>query len=622
MEITLTQDVMDFQLLDEISHIILRPDTYVGSLEHKEATLKLISEDGKVVEKNISYSPALLKIFDEIIQNCYDHKQRPAGKHISKIAVSIDRKYGEISVSDNGGIPVVEHPEHKMYVPHMIFGNLRSGSNYNDSDNRTGGGRNGLGSKLTNVFSEVFTVATADGKKSYRREYLNNMRESSDDVVGTSTKKYTMITFTPDYETLKTEMSDDNYSMLVNRVYEIAACLPDVEVILNKKPLHVKGFESFVKLFDETALFTSNESWRVGLCKSNNGLSHVSLINGTRTWLGGTHIDYVLDQIVSSVRELILKKTKQDVKPFEIKSHFNLFVEANVFNPKYNSQTKEHMTLPIKDYGTSYKIPDTFIKKLLKSDVIKQILEWAMDKKKLEEMKAIRAIEDENKKASFRDVLKYEPATEKNDRSKCSLFICEGDSAKNPLMACRDAKTQGIFTLRGKPLNLVDAKIEQIKKNKEIQDLMKILGLDFSGKETELRYGKIVLACDADLDAMHIIGLMLNNFNHKWKFVLKDKVFMMVTPVIRVTLKKSVLEFMTLEEYHTWLEANPKADIISMKYVKGLGSNNNKDFKKFMFDDKYIVPLRLEDDSDDNYLKIAFGPAKDKKTWLYPEYEG
>lgn len=617
-------DVSNYQILDEFEWILKRPDSMVGSLEHRTSNSPYIDEDGKVRTDVLTYSPALLKIFDEIIQNSYDHSKRPEGKHLNKIVVTISKLTGEISVQDNGGIPVVEHPEFKMYVPTMIFGNLRGSSNFNDEEEREGAGRNGLGSKLTNVFSTYFMVDTADGKNRYERVYENNMRDQSDEVITPNKNRFTRISFIPDWENLKTEMNEDNYRMLVNRVYEIAACSPHIQVSLNGKNLNIRGFESYVKTFDSDALFISNDHWRIGLSHSKDSFQQISFVNSTRTGLGGTHIDYIANQLVDGVREHVKKKTKQDIKPGDIKNHFFLFIDCTVYNPRFNSQTKEFMNLAVSSYGTGIKIDNTFMKKLLKSEIVKEIIEWAENRKKLEEIAALRALTKEAAKSSVKNIPKYEPASQKINRHECSLFICEGDSAKNPLLSARDPDKHGIFALRGKPLNIAEAKIDRIKKNEEIQNLTKALGLDFSGSVDNLRYGRIILACDADHDGSHIVGLMLNNFSNRWRELLEaGMVYRLITPIIRVTAGKETLEFFTDQEFNEWFNTTGKTlKKPTIKYLKGLGGNTTDHFKKFMFDEKYLQQLAINDDADVQYLELAFGAAKNKKNWLYPDFEG
>lgn len=166
------QNLRRYKKLDHISHILKRPDTYIGSIFPLETSTFIVSLDGEVSWSNLTYSPALLKIFDEVIQNCYDHSKRPEGKHINKIDVTINQITGEITVTDNGGIPVAKHPDLGQYIPDMIFGELMSGENYNEDEGqeREGAGTNGLGSKLTNIYSTQFKVETADGKNRYEKD--------------------------------------------------------------------------------------------------------------------------------------------------------------------------------------------------------------------------------------------------------------------------------------------------------------------------------------------------------------------------------------------------------------------------------------------------------------------
>jgi DNA topoisomerase-2 len=609
-------DLSKYVLLDELDMILLRPDTFVGALESKTINSYIFEDNGAVPEyRDITYNPALLKIFDEVLQNCYDHSKRPEGKALTRIDVTADPITGTISVADNAGIPVAKHPELGIYIPCLIFGMLRSSSNYNDDDQREGGGRNGLGSKLTNIFSTYFKVETCDGKNKYEKTYENNRRTESEPKVSPGKTKGTRITFVPDYDRLGCSLNEDNYGMIVTRVYEIAACAPGIDVYLNGKKVDVKGFKPFVNKFGD-GLYIENNHWRIGLHQSAVGFRHISFCNATHTWLGGTHVDYLADQLVVGVRDYIKKKTKQDIKPADIKNHFFLMVDCTVYNPKFSSQTKEHMNLAVKDYGTSFRFDDAFFKKLVKSPIIQEIIEWAINRKKLQDMADERRLGKAAARASVKTIEKYEPASQRTNREECILFICEGDSAANPLISARDPKKHGVFALKGKPLNLGNAKIEQVKKNVEIQNLMAALGLEFGKPAENLRYGKIVLATDADMDGMHIRALILNNFYHKWPNMLSEgKVYFLNSPIVRATKGKDKFEFFNEEEFEEWI-AKPGNSKASVKYLKGLGGNSTADFKKFMFDEQFMVPLTWEDDRDIELLNLAFGNADDKKVWL------
>lgn len=610
--------LMDIVVLDEIDHILLRPDTYIGATSSK-TTNTYIFEDANATPtfREVTYSPALLKIFDEVLQNCYDHSKRPEGKHLNKISVDVNPMTGYISVSDNAGIPVEKHPVYGEYAPCIIFGMLRSGTNYNDDEQREGGGRNGLGSKLTNIFSEHFVVETCDGKNKYKKAYSNNRRNETEPEISKGSSRGTRISFVPDFKRLNCSLDKDNYGMIITRVYEIAACAPGIEVTLNGKKIDVKGFEKFVAKFGKDYLFVENSHWRIGIHPSGkDGFKHVSFCNAIHTWLGGTHVDYLADQLAYGIRDYVAKKTKQDIKPADIKNHFFLMVDCTVYNPKFSSQTKEHMNLAIKDYGTTFRFDEAFFKKLAKSPIVAEIIEWAINRKKLQDMADLAARNKEIAKASVKNIPKYEPASQRQNREECILFICEGDSAAKPLISARDPKKHGVFALKGKPLNMGHAKLDVIKKNEEIKNLMAALGLEFGKPATNLRYGKVVIATDADQDGMHIRGLNLNNFLHYWPDLLTSgRVYFLHTPIVRVTKGKDTFEFFKMEEFETW-HAQQKSAKMDVKFLKGLGGNSTAHFKKFMFESQYMVPLTLEDDEDTRLLNLAFGDADAKKLWL------
>lgn len=620
-------NVGDVVVLDEIDMMLHRPDTFVGSIEQKTIQSYIFEDVGATpVFRNITYSPALLKLFDEVLQNCYDHSKRPEGKHLTRIDVNINQMMGMISVGDNAGVPVVKHPKaaedpkkYDFYIPCIIWGQLRSSTNYNDEDKREGGGRNGLGAKLTNIFSTLFKVETSDGKTKYEKTYENNRRvESEPKITSIKQARGTKISFIPDYDTLNCHLDSNNYGMIVTRIYEIAACAPHIDIYLNGTKVDVKGFEKFVGKFGDEYLYTENEHWRIGVHHSGqDGFKHISFCNATHTWQGGTHVDYIANQLVEGVREYVKKKTKQDVKPADIKNHFFLMVDATVYNPRFSSQTKEHMNLAVSSFGTNIRLDDKFINKLIKSPIVAEIVEWAINRKKLQDMADLKKLNKEAAKASVKDIPKYEPASQRDKREECTLFICEGDSAANPLISARDPKKHGVFALKGKMLNMGNAKMDAIKKNEEIQNLMKALGLEFGDQSaSNLRYGKIVLATDADMDGMHIRALAINNFFHYWRGILQDgRLYYLNTPIIRVTKGKDKLEFFSFEDFEAWrAKATGKFEV---KYLKGLGGHGTADFKKYMFEDKYIVPLSYaDDDQADEFLELAFGDANDKKVWL------
>ena len=610
-----------YRKLSEVEHVLLRPARYLGPTAPVPTHTYTI-RDNKVVWGEVTYSPAFLKLFDEIITNSADFSKTAEGKHLNKIEVEIDTKSGIISVYDNGGIPVVKHSEYDQYVPDMIFGELRSGSNFDDAEDSTGAGQNGEGSTLTNIFSKSFTVDTADGKNRFLCTYHDNMTHKDKPSITKSKKSYTKITYLPDYERLGMDLDEEHYLMLVRRVYEIAATNTHISVSLNGKVIKFKSFKDYAALFSDSRVDFGNQNFQVSVFHSKDGFQQVSFINSTNVRQGGTHIDYIMNQIIGGVREHVKKKTKQDLKPSAIKNHFFLLVNATMNNPRYGEQTKENLTTAPKDYGTSLDVDAKTLQKIIKSDIVAELIEWAENKKKLEELAALREKNrDLDKGSSLRDITKYEPATSKN-RGRCVLFIAEGDSAAKPLQSARNPEFHGIFPLKGKPINVRERKLKDLLANEELNSLMKILGLQFGVEPllSELRYQRLVIATDQDLDGYHLCGLIINMFHHLWPgLVKKGFLVKMETPIVRVTQGKKEIDFMSLQDFEEWKSKQTKP--FQSLYLKGLGSNNTKYLKQYMFDEKYMLPITWDDEEDSFALDIAFDKSKadERKTYIYGE---
>ena len=412
-----------YKVLSHIDHILLRPQTYLGS-NKPHTSVRWIFIENKMEKVETSYVPSFLKIFDEIITNSVDEHKR--NKSLNKIEVFIDIKSGIISIRDNGGIPVVIHKDHGKYVPEVIFGNLMSGSNYNDDEERVVAGTNGYGSKLTNVFSKEFKIETCDGKNLFTQTFTNNMRDRTVAKIKKSTKNFTEINYTPDYEKFGLTGIDETHLKLIQkRVIDIAGCNPGIKVYFNDVLINTKTFEDYIKYYKSEFFFESNKdkTWSIGISPSTDGFQQISFVNSTDTYDGGSHVDYILNQILSQLREFFQKKHKVDVKPSELKSHICLFLNATVINPSFSSQTKEKLITEVKDFGFAYEVSDKLIKSILKSEIVDSILDWILQKKNADENKLAREL---NKNLAKIKVDKLIDAKGK-DRWKCSLALFEGD---------------------------------------------------------------------------------------------------------------------------------------------------------------------------------------------------
>jgi DNA gyrase/topoisomerase IV subunit B len=633
-----------FKKLSEVEHVLLRPGRYIGSIKPHTA-VEWIPTDGhaKMEQREVTYNPGFLKLFDEVISNSADHSKRPEGKHLDIIRVDVDQASGEISIYDNGGIPVVKHKELDQWVPELIF-ELRAGSNFDDSDESTLTGQNGEGAALTCIFSTKFRVETSDGKNRFLMTFTDNSQGGRDPKVtkATEPKGFTRITYSPDFEKLgMTGIDDDNWAMLYARVVQIAATNTHLKVYWNGSRILTRSFKDYVEMFvegDEFA-YDDGENFRVGVAKSEDGFQHTSFVNTSHTKIGGTHIHYVVNQIVDGLRAHIERKAKIAVKPADIRNHLHLFIDATIVNPRYSSQTKEDLITEPSAYGRSWSCPDKLIQKLLKTSIIQSVLDWVEAKKLAEEMKTLKAVGKEMGKADPRKIEKFSDAAERNQRRKCVLFLSEGDSASKSIQGGRgDNPYIGSFPLKGKPLNVREKDVARVlglnreKKDKngkvepnEIQKILTVIGLKIGTPVTsldDLRFGKVALASDADVDGFHICGLLMNMFDHFWPELFDlGFVHILRTPVIVVTLKdKSEVEFFTERDYKAWeAKDGQRLKGWKMKYYKGLSTWSTKQFGKFLANlDQYLYRIDKVDEEDVEAIDLAFNGARadDRKTWL------
>ncbi|KAJ3681634.1 hypothetical protein LUZ60_014207 [Juncus effusus] len=631
-----------YQKKTQLEHILLRPDTYVGSVE-KHTQMLWVYENNELVHRPVSYVPGLYKIFDEILVNAADNKQRDVSMDLVK--VEIDQEGNLISVYNNGdGIPVEVHGEEGVYVPELIFGHLLTSSNYDDNVKKTTGGRNGYGAKLTNIFSTEFVIETADGKrqKKYKQVFSQNMSTKSAPLITSCSKSsnFTKITFKPDLSKFNmTHLEDDVAALMRKRVLDLAGTLNGVKVELDGKRLGVKGFAEYVGLYLESAgknrpeplpriIEKVNDRWEVCVSLSEGQFQQVSFVNGISTIKGGTHVEYITNQITSHLITVVNKKNKNaNLKAHNVRGHLWVFVNALVDNPAFDSQTKETLTTRQSSFGSKCELSQDFLKKVAKSAIVNNLLSWA-DFKQSRELKKTDGV----KRQRITGIPKLEDANDAGGRNseKCTLILTEGDSAKALAMAGISVVGRnyyGVFPLRGKLLNVRDANHKQIMDNAEIQNIKQILGLQH-GKDYDsakgLRYGHLMIMTDQDHDGSHIKGLLINFIHSFWPSLLKIPSFMVefITPIVKAThnKNKNVLSFYSMPEYEAWKEnLGGSATGWSIKYYKGLGTSTSKEGKEYFQDiDKHKKDFIWADEQDGDCIELAFSKKKidARKSWL------
>ena len=623
-----------YQKLTQREHVLLRSGMYIGAVKKQMEELWVPNQELKMEKTMIEYSPGFMKIFDEILTNATDHATRHS--EVTQIKINYSQETGELSVYNNGpGIPVVEHQEHKMYVPELIFGHLLSGQNYSDSDERTGAGTFGIGSKACNIFSKKFIVETVDSenKKKFIQEYSENMSiKSKPKITSNSTKSYTKITFIPDYPRFEMEgLEDDSILLIKKRALDTIACTNNtIKVYLNDELLKGKGLVDYTKyFFDESKVFTELHCikiknveyiWEYAIVPYTH-YEQVSFVNGNTTNQGGKHVDYIMYQIINQLKKLLEEKKKlKELKPNFIKDKMFLFLRATVANPTFNSQTKEQLTTASKDFGCSISVSEKFIEKLYKSSITEEIVEFCKAKESI----ALAKTTDGSKKNRI-FIPKLEDAIKAgtNQSHKCSLILTEGLSALTFALHGRSVIGTdfiGCWALRGKILNVRDASISQLTNNEEICGIKQILGLK-EGKiykdTSELRYGKVIILTDADQDGSHIKSLLVNFISFGWESLIKlnpSFIQTIKTPIVKAIKGKDIKEFFTEHDYRKWKETGVNLNTYKIKYFKGLGSSTKEDakdiFKRF---NDLVVNYYYKDEKCNESILLAFDKDKNNK---------
>ena len=456
-----------FKKLSDIDHVLLRPGMYIGSIK-RNTSFKHILEDGVMVFKEITYNPGFLKIFDEIVTNSVDESKR-VGTNLKTIKITI--KDNSISIFDDGGIPVLKNLEHDEWIPEMVFSSLKAGSNFDDTEGRTWAGTNGVGSSLTNIYSKEFKVSTCDGKNHFLQVFSSNMRERTKPVIKKSKSNHTEITYIPDLEKFGlTNIDEDHLKMIEKRIYDIAACNTSLKMYFNGNLININSFEDYIKLYTPEYFIEckKDKSWSLGIAHSQNGFQQVSFANVTETYDGGTHVDYIMNQIIVQLREFFLKKHKVDIKPSELKSHIFLFLDATIINPSFSSQTKEKLITEVKEFGSTFEVSPKLIQSILKSEIVNSILDWIQQKKNADDNKLQREL---NKKLSKVKVEKLIDAKGK-DRWKCSLALFEGDCLEENTLV-RVLRDGELLNVKIKNINIGDLVITHENRYQEVIALTK-----------------------------------------------------------------------------------------------------------------------------------------------------
>lgn len=642
-----------YQKKSDKEHVLDNPDTYIGSVEKVDASMFVFDDATKsIVLKDIEYVPGLYKLFDEGIVNARDHVVRmiqssaPDKKVVSYIETVISDDGTIMITNDGNGIDVAKHPENGLWIPEMIFGHLRTSTNYNKDEKRTVGGKNGFGFKLVLIWSTYGYIETVDHTRGlkYIQEFKNNLDELCPPKITkcSSSKPYTKVVFKPDYARLHLGgLNADMLSLLKKRIYDIGAVTDHsakkIKVLYNGETVPVKNFQQYIDLYIGTkdadkpetkrVYESASDRWEYAVSlSSTHEFIQVSFVNGICCHKGGKHVDYILGQICRKLCDYIEKKKKVKVNASAIKEQLILFLRCDIENPAFDSQTKDFMNTPSNKFGSSCTVSDAFIEKVAKMGV----MDLACSLTEAKESKIAKKA-DGAKVKTVRGIANFIDANfSGGPKSKdCILILCEGLSAMSGIvsgLSSEDRNTIGIYPLKGKVLNVRGEAVKKISDNKEITDIKKILGLEMGRSygsldevHTLLRYGRVMVMTDQDLDGSHIKGLCINLFHSEWESLTRIPGFIsfMNTPILRAKKGSQTLLFYNDGEYESWKDATPDSGSWTIKYFKGLGTSTATEFKEY-FANKKIVGFEHTGPVSDDCIDKVFNKKRpdDRKTWL------
>jgi DNA topoisomerase-2 len=630
-------------------HILELPDTYVGSTKTNEETRWVYdAASNKMVWRKLHFNPGLYKIFDEIIVNARDEFVRSvttAGMTpIKHIDVCIETRDGDtvISVENDGdGITIEMEEDQKVMIPEMIFGHLLTSSNYDKSEEKIVGGKNGYGAKLTNILSKLFTVEIRcpTSQKHYTQSWYDNMtRCEKPSIKKSMAKGFVKISFIPDRRLFQgafaeTGITEDMIAVFHTRIVELAALVgKDVKVTWNGAAVGGNTFEKFIKLFLRDGMTgfayeNCGPRWEIGAVLASHLYSdeeelpedkHLSFVNGIHTKKGGKHVESVSRKVLTDFCELA-KKKKVEIKPGQLKNSVVLFINSTIVNPSFDSQSKDFLTTPAAEFGSRPEYSGKIVDGLAKLGLLEEA-KFLLEAKTMREAKKT----DGKKRSTIRGMTKLEDAmlagTAKS--KECTLILTEGDSAAtSAISGLKEVGRErwGVFPLRGKLLNVRDITIQKFNANEELTAIKKILGLE-QGKQykdvSELRYGRVMVMADQDHDGSHIKGLLMNLFHAEWPQLMHSGFLCtLLTPILKASKGKIVLSFYSLPEFNQWKDENSLVGW-KIKYYKGLGTSTPAEAREW-FKDLHEIQYEWDEKTDES-INLAFNKkqADDRKRWL------
>jgi DNA gyrase/topoisomerase IV subunit B len=576
-----------FKILTAREHVRERIGMYMGSSAQEDVERFVMGQ-----WKTAKYVPALSKMIDEILDNSIDEAIRTNFKFANKINVSVDDN--KVTITDNGrGIPHEEVHDAttntKISRATAAWTRVNAGTSFNDD--RVTIGTNGVGSAATNFLSSKFVGKTWRDGKMLTVECKNgaeDIREKFSEKEGSGTE----VSFMPDFNMF--EVNDlgslDTIELIQDRLTGLQMAFPEIAFSFNKHRIKVNNLKKYSELFADEALLEKSENLSFFIASSEDGFRTNSFVNGVNTRQGGAYVDYIVNGIVDELVTMIKRKHKIEVVKSTIKNGLTFVMFARNFtNPKFDSQTKERLTNPmtnVRDHAVEAGMKDlpNIARKILNTpSIIDPIVEAQLAKKFAADKRAATLAQKKLKKVK---VAKHISA----NSEKATLKIVEGDSAMGFLLKVRDPSKVGAYPLRGVIMNTWDMKPADVLKNKELSELISVLGLDITDPNSvdDMTYESVATLTDADHDGIgHISPLLLAFFYKFWPRLLKEKRVKITRTPIMISSKGSDVKW-----FYTYEDANKfktESDGYKHRYIKGLGSLQEDEYDKIINKPVYDV---------------------------------
>lgn len=612
----------DIKILSDREHVRQRLSLYAGNTKIQQYSVPLFINETFVI-KTMEFVPATFKCVGEIFDNSIDEFSQ-IDQSNKQLTISAIPSLGTYTISDNGrGVPIDKHESGK-YTPEVVFNSLRSGRNFDD-DKTTGViGLNGMGAAISNYCSTEFAVEIVRDKKMYRQAFYDGGSRASKPKITKATSKHTQtsVSFKLDPDVFEDYTLPEE--LVQNKAIELTLTNPDITVSYNKQTYKYKnGFDQLIKklsnkyhkfTYDDIEVFVifdlhqGDEEYIFSWCNSSllfeGGLCNTQILN--------SFYDKVASHLESKCKKDKSYITKNDIKP-------NLLLLCNIklSNPEYDQQSKVRLIGPSLRKQFDEMIDSqwqSFVKK--HKDWLETVFERASQRTHTTENKKALKQHKKNSRIKIPDLI---DATNK-DRSTCQLLVTEGASASSQITEVRNPATTGALPLTGKINNVYGATIAQLLKMSKVTNLLSAIGL-IPGEPVDrkkLRYGKVILATDADQDGGDVFSLLVNLFYQFWPELFEDTknpfIYRLLAPNVVVSKKDKRIHFVTHEQYEK--QKNKYAGW-TVDYMKGLASMTQVDWEMILSGkNDTLIPI-VEDGKIKDTLELLFSSnIENRKKWL------